>query len=140
MADHFNAGKYGAIVPFQFIVANATTNVSNTDLAPATDHTLVTMPYGGSVVGISVGSSANVTAGSATFRAQLAGTEFAQDGYPSAILDATNSNATYASVRPGVLKFTAGQRVGVSYSSATDMAPTNTNDFLAVLWVQINED
>jgi hypothetical protein len=140
MADHFNAGKYGAIVPFQFFVDNAVTNQTATDLAPYTGHTLQTMPYSGSVVGIAVGATANVTAGSATFRAHLAGTEFAQQGYPSAVLDATNSNATYASVRPGVMKFTAGQRVGVSYASATDLNPTNTNDFLVTLWVQIDED
>jgi hypothetical protein len=139
MADHFNAGKFGAIVPLQFIVANAVTSASDVDLTTATDHTLHTMPYTGSVVGIAVGTSAAVTGGSATFRAHLAGTEFAQDGYPSAVLNATNASATYASIRPGVLKFTAGQRVGVSYVSATDFAPAN-NDVLVTLWVQINED
>jgi hypothetical protein len=138
MADHFDAGKFGAIVPFTFSIQNATTNVTNTDLSHTADTTGVVMPASGSVVGISVGSSANVTAGTATFQAHKASTEFADVGAPAVVLDSTNSNATYASVRPGVLKFTAGQKVGVSITTSTDCAPTNTNDFAAVLWVQLN--
>lgn len=138
MADYFDAGKFGAIVPFTFTIQNATTNASNTDLSYTADTTSVVMPVDGSVVGISVGSSANVTAGSAAFRAHKASTEYADSGYPVATLDATNSNASYGTIRPGVLKFTAGQKVGVSVTTATDMSPTNTNDFAAVLWVQLN--
>lgn len=137
MADYFDP-KFGAVVPFQFTVQNATTNGSNTDLSASADSTTVVMPYGGSVVGFSVGSSANVTAGTATFRAHKASTEFAMDGYPSAVLNSTNSNATYATVRPGVLTFAAGEKVGVSVSTSTDMAPSNTNDFIATLFVQLN--
>jgi hypothetical protein len=141
MADFFDPAKFGAIVPLHYQVANAATNAADTDLTvPGGANTLYTMPVGGSVVGISVKSSANVTAGTATFRAHLAGTEFADVGYPAPVLSsaAASSNASYASVRPGALKFTAGQTVGVSYSSTTDCAPTNTNDYEAVLFVQLN--
>ena len=138
MADHFDAGKFGAIVPFTFYLQNSTTNASNTDLSYTADVSSVTMPYSGSVVGISVGSSANVTAGTATFKAHKASTEYADDGAPAVVLNSTNSNATYGTIRPGVLTFTAGQKVGVSVTTATDMSPTNTNDFAAVLWVQLN--
>jgi hypothetical protein len=138
MADHFDAGKFGAIVPFTFYVQNATTNGSNTDLNLTADIKTPTMPYGGSVVGISVGSSANLTAGTATFKVHKASTEYADADAPAVVLNATNSNATYGTVRPGVLKFAAGEKVGVSVSTSTDMDPTNSNDFAAVLWVQLN--
>lgn len=138
MADYFDAGKFGAIVPFTFTIQNAVTNASNTDLSASADNTQIVMPYSGSVVGITVKASANVTVGSATLRAHKASTEYADLGYPTAVLDATNSNASYGSVRPGVLKFVAGNSIGVSVSTTTDMAPTNTNDFLATLWVQID--
>jgi hypothetical protein len=141
MADFYDPAKFGAIVPIHFIVANAVTNAADVDLTMGGNtNTLAVMPVGGSVVGISIKATANVTAGTATFRAHLAGTEFADVGYPAPVLSsaATNSNATYASVRPGALKFTAGQTVGVSYSSTTDCAPTNTNDYDAILFVQLN--
>jgi len=142
MGDEFNAGKFGAIIPLVFGVANAATNQTNTDLtgAGADANTVHKMPKAGSVVGISVGGSAAVSAGTATFRAHKDGTEFAQSGYPAPVLNATNSGASYATIRPGVLTFSAGDGLGVSYSSSTDMAPTNTNDYSAVLWVQLDPD
>jgi hypothetical protein len=33
------------------------------------------------------------------------------------------------------VRFSAGARVGVSFSASTDLAPTNTADFNAVLFV-----
>ena len=140
MADTFNAGKYGAIVALPFGVANAVTNKTNEDLAAAdaSANTLVVMPQSGSVVGISVYASAEVTAGSASFAAQKAGTEFAQTGYPNPTLNTTNTNKSYASIRPGVLTFSAGDTLGVSYTSSTDLAPTNTNDFSALVFVQLD--
>jgi hypothetical protein len=141
MADFYDPAKFGAIVAIHFIVANAVTNAANVDLTMGGNtNTLAVMPVAGSVVGISVKSTANVTAGTATFRAHLASTEFADVGYPAPVLSsaATNSNASYASIRPGALKFTAGQTVGVSYVTTTDCAPTDTNDYDAILFVQLN--
>lgn len=139
MADYFDPAKFGAIIPLHYQVANAVTNQTNTDLTvPGGANTLHTMPAAGSVVGISIKASANVTAGTVTFRAHAAGTEFADTGYPAPVLDATNSNATYVAVRPGAIKFSAGGTVGVSYTSSTDAAPTNTNDYEAILFVQLN--
>jgi hypothetical protein len=126
MADTFNP-KFGAIVALPFSVADAVTNQSNVDLASkATGGTLVTMPAAGSILGISVSASANVTAGTATFRAHKASTEFAETGYPAPQLNSTagSSNGTYASIRPGAIKFAAGDKIGVSYTSTTDCAPT----------------
>lgn len=139
MADHLDPAKFGAVIPLHFQVANAVTNQTNTDLTvPGGANTLFAMPVAGSVVGISVKASANVTAGTVTFRAQKAGTEWADTGYPAPVLDATNSNATYVTVRPGAFTFAAGNGVGVSYTSSTDAAPTNTNDYEAILFVQLN--
>ena len=142
MGDEFNAGKYGALVTVQFGVANAVTNKTNEDilLAGGTGG-LAVMPKSGSVVGITVQASAEVTAGTVTFRAQKDGTEFAQSGYPAPILDDGTSGATqqsFASIRPGVLTFSAGEGIGVSYTSTTDAAPTNTNDYDALVFCQLD--
>lgn len=138
MSDEFNAGKYGAIVAVEYAVANAVTNKTNEDILLAGGvNSLAVMPKAGSVVGISVRASADLTAGSATFRAHKAGSEFAQDGYPAPVLDDDNQGA-YASIRPGVLTFDAGDGVGVSYTSTTDMAPTDTNDFNVLLFCQLD--
>ena len=140
MSDEFNAGKYGAIVAVPFFAANITTNQTNTDIALGGGNTLAVMPQAGSVVGISARMSAAVTAGTLAFRAQKDGTEFAQTGYPNPSLSSTAgvSQESYASVRPGILTFSADEGVGVSYTSSTDMAPTNTNDVDALLFVQLD--
>ena len=141
MADTYDAGKYGAVIALPFGVANAVTAQTNTDLtfSDATyNNTLYVPPVGGSVVGISVRASAAVTVASAIFRAHKDGTEFAQTGYPAPTLDTTNASESYVSIRPGVLTFAAGEGLGVSYTSTTNMAPTNTNDFAAVLHVQLD--
>lgn len=140
MADTFDAGKFGAILAIPFIVANATASQSNVDLTMGAGGTLATMPAAGSVVGISVGASANVTAGSIVFSAHKASTEFAEAVAPTVTLNATNSNANSATVRPGALRFTANQRLGVSYTSDATLAPTNTDDFDAILWVALDSN
>jgi hypothetical protein len=141
MGDEFNAGKYGSIVALPFGVANAVTSKTNEDLTVSDAtyvNTLYVAPKGGSIVGISVQASAAVTVNSATFRAHEDGTEFAQTGYPAPVLNTTNTTQTYVSIRPGVLTFSAGAGLGVSYTSTTNMAPTNTNDFAALLFVQLD--
>jgi hypothetical protein len=140
MGDEFNAGKFGAILALPYGVLNAVTNQTNTDLTVADvgQNTLAVMPKGGSVIGISVQSTAEVTTAGATFRAHKDGTEFAQSGYPAPVLNTTNTQQSYVSIRPGVLTFAAGEGVGVSYTTTTDCAPTNTNDYSAVLFVQLD--
>jgi len=142
MGDEFNAGKYGGIVTFVYGVANAVASKTAEDmtLSDATyNNTLATMPKGGSVVGVSIQASAAVTAGSVIFRAHKDGTEFAQSGYPAPTLESvTNDTESYVSIRPGVLTFDAGNALGVSYTSDATLAPTNTNDFAAILFVQLD--
>lgn len=140
MTDYYDP-KHGAIVPLPFSVANAATNQTDTDLVVVGGTgTVYTMPAAGSIVGIGVAASAALTAGTAAFRAHKAGTEFADASYPKPELSsaAGYTNKAYASVRPGALRFAAGDRIGLSYSSSTDMAPTNTNDYDAVLFVALD--
>lgn len=136
----YDGKKFGAFFSLLFGVANAVTNKTAEDiaLADAAGNTLMVMPKSGSVVGVMVRASAAVTAGTVTFKPQKDGTEFAQSGAPAPVLNATNGAESYASIRPGVLTFIAGEAVGVSYTSTTDAAPTNTNDYSVVLMVQLD--
>lgn len=127
------------IVAIPFAVANAVTNQTNTDLALAGGNTIAVMPKAGCVVGISANLSADVTAGSATVKAHKDGTEYADAAAPTLTLSDTVQES-YASVRSGALTFDAGEGVGVSYSSTTDFAPTNTNDLDVILYVAFDPD
>ena len=128
-----------AILAYHFAVANAVTNQANTDLTRPGGNTIAVMPKAGSVVGIQANASADLTAGSATLKAHKDGTEYADASAPTLTLSDTVQES-YASIRRGALTFAAGEGVGVSYSSSTDMAPTNTNDFDATLFVAFDND
>ncbi len=142
MTDSFDAKKFGAIVAIPYGVLNAVTSAANVDLTVADvgANTLSVMPKSGSVIGLSVQASAEVTVDAATFKAHEDGTEFAQSSAPAPVLDTTNTQQSFASVRANLLSFAAGAGLGVSYSSTTNVAPTNTNDFSAVLFVQLDPD
>ncbi len=137
MANEFAAGKHGAIVAIPFSVANAVATQTNIDLVMAGGGTLAIMPKKGSVVGLSARATADLTAGSFTLKAHKSSTEFPDVGAPTLTLDDTNQKDA-AAVRPGILTFAAEDGVGVSYSSSTDVAPTNTNDLDALLFVQLD--
>lgn len=138
--DYFDGKKFGSVVAIPYGVLNAVTNQTNTDLTVADvgQNTLSVMPMSGSVVGLSVQSSAAVTVAGATFKAHEDGTEFAQASAPAPVLNTTNTQQSYATVRPNLLAFDAGAGLGVSYTTTTNCAPTNTNDYSAVLFVQLD--
>lgn len=136
MADTFDAGKFGSIVAIPFQTSNATTGESDTDMT-LLQGTLAVMPQGGSVVGIGIRANASLTAGTVTARAHKAGTEFAQSGYPAPQLS-SSAQSSYATVRPGVLTFDAGDTLGVSITTTTTLDPTNSLDLDAVLYVQLD--
>ncbi len=140
MSDQFDAGKFGAIVALQYGVANLVTSKTNENLVAAdvSGNTLLVAPKSGSVVGISVQSSAEVTTDSIIAKAHKDGTEFAQTGAPAPTLDTTNTQQSFAAIRPGVLTFAAGEGLGVSYTTTTDVVPTNTNDIAVTLFVQLD--
>lgn len=137
MADHFDAGKFGAVVPFgPFTNANCTTGESNADLAFG-QQSYAVMPVGGSVIGISACVNAAVTAGTITVRAHSSGTEIGDVSYPAPAISSA-ATASYASVRPGAVTFSAGDRLGLSITSTTTLNPTNTLEIDGFLFVQLN--
>lgn len=139
MADTFHP-KFGPTVALSFNVSNVDTAATNTDLTLADGvSSLVIMPYAGSIVGLTIGASTNVTAGTVAFNAHKESAEYAQASSLLTTLTtaAGSSNRGYTSVRSGVLTFAAGEGIGVSVSSATNVAAT-TVDYSAILWVQLN--
>ena len=62
-----------------------------------------------------------------------------QTGYPNPGLNSTTAvRESYASIRPGILTFSAGEGLGVSYTTSTDCAPTDSNDYAVALFVQFD--
>lgn len=137
MTSEFTPEHFGFAL--QFSVANAITNQSNVDLTVPGGNTIAVMPKAGSIVGLSVNASADLTAGSVTVKAHKDGTEYAVASAPTLTLSDTVQES-YASVRRGAITFAAGEGIGVSYSSTTDAAPTNTNDYDAVVYVVFDND
>jgi hypothetical protein len=141
MADTFNP-KFGAICQLQFVKSNIDTGASSTNsymtLASGVN-TGMTMPYAGSIVALSVSANANVTTATVAFNAHNGGTAYAQESSLLTTLTtaAGSSNAKYSSVRPGVLTFAAGDKIGVVYASATNYAAT-TVDYDVTLWYVLN--
>ena len=137
MADHLDSKKFGSVVAFgPFTAANITTGLTNSDLAYG-QQTYAVMPYGGSVVGVSGCVNAAVTAGTATLRAHSSGTECAATGYPAPAVSSA-ATASYATVRPGAVTFSAGDRLGISVTTVTTLNPTNTLEIDGFLFVQFN--
>ncbi len=135
--------RFGPVVAIgPFYVANLDTALTNTDLliGNITAETLTPgMPSAGTVVGLSVGSSAAPSAGTATFSVHSAGTELS--GSPTAVIDsATNtleSSGLAGSAR--ALTFAKGARLGISATTTTNLAAT-TVDYRAYLWVRFDPD
>jgi hypothetical protein len=139
MVDEYNP-KHGAHLAIPFSKADLTTGESNTDLlAQDGVGTVYVAPKAGSVVGISINASGAITAGTITARAHKDSTEFAQTGYPAPVSNATNEK-TYANVRPGALRFAAGDGLGISVTTTTTLDPTNTEDVSAYLHIVLDPD
>jgi len=136
MADTFDSGKHGAIIAIAFGAANLTTGESNTDLT-LEQSTLAVMPAAGSVIGVSIRSSAIATGGTITAKPHKASTEYADASTPAPVLT-TAAQSSYATARPGALTFDAGDTLGVSVTTTTTLQPTNTLDVDAVLFVQLD--
>jgi len=141
MADTFDP-KFGAFATLQFVKSNPDTSASATNsymtLASGVG-TSAPMPYAGSIVALSVTANANVTGATIAFAPHSGGTAYAQQSGLTVTLTtaAGSSNVGYTSVRPGVLTFAAGDKIGVNYASATNYAAT-TVDYDALLFVVLN--
>lgn len=139
-SDYVNA-KHGSVIAIPFTIENATASTTAVDLALAGGNcTLVPMPFDGSIIGISTRASTAINTGKVTFQAHKDGTEFADQSALAVAISATTDTTsdadleTQGSIRPGVMRFTAGEAIGVSYTSSTDMDPTNSNDFDVILF------
>jgi hypothetical protein len=139
MADTFDP-KFGAFVSIPFVKSNVDTASTNLDFTHGSGvNSLAVMPYAGSVVSLSVKGNANVTAGTVAFSVHKEGTEYTAVSSILATMTtaAGASNIAYGTVRQGVMTFAAGEGIGVSVSSATNLAAT-TIDFDALLIVCFN--
>lgn len=141
MADFFNP-KFGAICQLSFVKSNIDTGASATNsymtLASGVG-TGATMPYAGSIIGLAVSANANVTTATVAFNVHNGGTGYAQaSGITTTLTTASgSSNVGYSTVRPGVLTFAAGDKIGVNYASATNYAAT-TVDYDVTLYYVLN--
>lgn len=140
MSDSFDSKKFGSIVAIPFAATNVTTGAANQDLVLASGQASgYVAPRAGSIVGISAACGA-ITAGGIAVKAHKASTELTEAAAPTVTLNATNdTNGTYANVRPGALRFAAGDTIGVSLSATTTaLDPTNTLDVDAFLHIQLD--
>ncbi len=128
------------IVAIPFSKANIVTAQTDTDLVLPGGNTIAVMPKAGHVVSVSANLNAAITAGgNVTIEVHKDGTELAESAAPVLTLT-TAVQESYASVRARALQFSAGDGLGVSYSSATDTTPTNTLDLDCILYVAFAND
>lgn len=90
------------------------------------------MPFSGSIVGIAVQCQNARTAGTATFKPTINGTE---SSTLSAVLNATNTQYAYGSQLARVENFAAGQRIGVKATTDGSWAAGVTPSVLVEVWV-----
>lgn len=139
MADYFDAGKFGSIVAIPFSDDNIAASATATDLILKGGGTLIVAPYSGSIVAIGAMVNAAVTGGILTVNVHKASTEFAAVGTPAPVLDtATYTTYSYGTVRPGAVTFSAGDTLGLSYTTTAGFLPDGSLDLDAVLYIQLN--
>lgn len=139
MAD-FDSKKYGTIIMVPFSATNVTTGASAEDmLLPDSGLTKYIAPVAGSIIGITAATAA-ITAGGIQVKAHNNSTEFTSTGTPEPTLDVTNdTNGTYATVRPGAVRFAAGDGIGLSVTATTTgLDPTNTLDVSGFLHIALD--
>ena len=140
MADVFNP-KFGTPHRLGYYYTDSITADTNRACLSvgANAITAVPMPYSGKIIAITAKSSATVTVGTITFNPSVAGTV---NTALSAVLGTTaaQTNATYATITPNSMRFTAGQVIGAMFTTTTDATPTNSNDFMVSVWVSIDPD
>lgn len=92
------------------------------------------MPWAGSIVGISVAHNAALSTGTITWQPTING---AANTNLTAVTDSANQRKTGV-INENKVPFTAGQRIGVSWTKTGTVAPLTT-DVAVGLWVQLDE-
>ena len=147
-ANTFDA-KFGAILaigPFMY-TALATTTADNTDMYMAASANIgkyFVAPGPGSVLGISLQcaqATGGVTASFVKVRVHKDSTEIAVGGYPSATLNVTNGTKSYGTCRPGLIRFAAGDCLGLSLAGCdATLMPTASIIPIAHMYVALDPE
>lgn len=129
----------GQIVPFVFVQDNVAASQTDVQLniqevasAAALLIDGLSMPWSGSVVGISVDTSAAASAGSLAVGVTLDGTE--QTATTQTITTATAASAVFAQT---AVPFVAGQKLGVEITTAAGWNAT-TADLAVIVYVLLD--
>lgn len=123
------------VVALKFALANFAANQDGTTVPADTNADAYALPWGGSIIGLSVSLNAAVSANTITFKPTVGGTE---DTDLSVQLDTTNTQRYSARCDVGKIPFTANAAIGVVYDSHASFAPT-TADGVVTLFVVFDE-
>jgi hypothetical protein len=134
--------KKSNIVPLDFYVMAPTTAATATALivGDIDGHTFTrrTIPFDGSIVGLSVQGQVYVGSGSITFRVMDGGT--AASGISAVSCDTTNTGNYYTTLRRGQYPVSAGDVLGVTYTSAVLYAASASSAWCATIWVHLEQN
>jgi hypothetical protein len=134
--------KKSNIVPLPFYLRSGGTAASATALVidVSTGHAFTrrTVPFDGSIVGFNAWGQNAVGTGSITFRVMDAGT--AASGVSGVTLDSTNTGSYETTLRRGQYSVSAGDILGVTYTSASTMAAGASSAFCATIWLHIEQN
>lgn len=108
------------VVKFSFSEANLAASQTNTDIpVVGADHTAYLLPFDGYIVGYVIGKSAAHSAGSLDFDINISGT--------STLTIAADTASVYASINTPDEPFSAGQTLGVDYTSDGSLDATTVD-------------
>jgi hypothetical protein len=127
-------------LPFSIARVSATdtpTNMTAFQSGSSAKSTRLSIPFDGSVVALSACGRTAVGTGSCTFRLFDAGT--ASSPVISTALTTTNSIANNTALRRGVYAVSENDYLGVSFTSTTLYAGTQSN-FVATVWVHLEQN
>jgi hypothetical protein len=96
------------------------------------------VPFNGSIVALNAWGQNAVGTGSITFRVFDAGT--AAVGITAVTLDTTNTGSFETTLRRGQYAVTAGDVLGVQYTSGATLAAAASSAFCATIWVHIEQN
>jgi hypothetical protein len=134
--------KKSNIVPLDFYVMAPSTNASATALivGDIDGHTFTrrTIPFSGSVVALQAIGQNAVGTGSISFRLTDGGT--AASGVSTCTLDTTDTGSNEVTLRRGQYAVSAGDALGVSYTSAATYAAGASSSFCATVWVHLEQN
>ncbi len=119
---------------FEFTLASLAASQTDTVIPRNAQTNGALMPYGGSIVGIAAALSAAKADGDLTFTITVNGTATA---FTQAVAD--TDQYVYSRKDADVVKFAAGDRVGVTYTSGADLDPDGSADVTVDVYVMFED-